>query len=627
MVMANKSKKEPWVLTRRDALKSVGTLALGSGLGLSWETARAAVGPDRPDSPIRGAKPRIAKAPNGALVNAKILENKPLVWHTKDRTYEVMPGVHVIAAGSLNGAFIVGDDGVIVWESGEGNQDGAHFREEIAKVTDKPIKALIYSHAHYSLGSQALLADSHNALVIGHPKLNANIAAGGGLGSYFPETEPVQWARIVQHLQMFLPEEGPDGQYGFVVNLGERGFVPVNTPVENGEELTVAGVRLQFFSEGGADTDDCITVWAPDLGLCLANALWPMAPTFYTPRGAMFRDPRVWRRAIEVIQRLDPKVLINQHAKALDDQAEIRSALADYHAFCGLVLDQTLRGILHGYGPEDLRGFIQLPPKLAESPWLFESYGLLEWYAPYIMNYALGWWDGDAATLAQVTPGERARRLVPLMGGRDRVMAEVRTAEDAGDLVWALELLNYLWREAEEPDAELRETKARLMRAMAQATTASIHRAFLLTQALAYEGRVTVPKVVAPQADQVAQDPADFVNRHRVRIDPLKAGDTDALVRFEFPSRPAVGLHIHNGVADFVPEADAYPVRAAVTLKMTGEVWQKLYVNAAELSDLVTAGEASVEGDVAEAEALLGLFDRLVLAKNNILQRPRSIQF
>ena len=379
------------------------------------------------NSPIRGKTAETVAAPNGALVNAEILANRKLIWHQTRETYQVAPNVYVLPGEILNAAFIVGDDGVIAWESGEGNEDGAHYLAEIRKVTDKPVRALIYSHAHYTLGSVALLDGATDAMIIGHPNLNRNMQAGG-LGSYFPETEPVQWARAVQHLQMLLPPDGPDGQFGFVVNLGERGFLPVTKPVENGEELTVAGIRMQFFTEGGSDTDDCVTVWAPDLGVCLSNILWPMMPNFYTPRGAKFRDPRVWRTALDVIRKLEPQVLINQHAKALDDPAEIQEALGDYHAFCGLVLDQTLRGILKGQGPEQLREFIQLPPQLAASPWLFESYGLLQWYAPYIMNYAIGWWDGDASTLAQVTPTERAARLVPLLGGRAKVLEAAATS-------------------------------------------------------------------------------------------------------------------------------------------------------------------------------------------------------
>ena len=185
--------------------------------------------------------------------------------------------------------------------------------------------------------------------------------------------------------------------------------------------------------------------------------------------------------------------------------------------------------------------------------------------------------------------------------------------------------MNYLWRDGGAEDATLRATKARLMRSMAQATTSSIQRGFLLSQARAYEGLVLVPKVVAPQAEQVAAQPADFVSRHRVRIDPLKAADIDALLRFEFPGQGAVALHIRRGVADFVADPDAYGRSADQTLRLSGEAWRQLYVNEAELADLVTAGQAEVEGDVAGAQVLLDLFDRLNPAKNTILQPPQSI--
>jgi hypothetical protein len=36
---------------------------------------------------------------------------------------------------------------------------GIGYLSEIRKVTDKPIVAVLYSHAHYSLGSEALLTE------------------------------------------------------------------------------------------------------------------------------------------------------------------------------------------------------------------------------------------------------------------------------------------------------------------------------------------------------------------------------------------------------------------------------------------------------------------------------------
>lgn len=212
---------------------------------------------------------------------------------------------------SVTAAFIVGTDGVIVWETGDDREVGKAYRAEIRKVTDKPIKAVMYSHSHEVLGTSALIEGEKDVLIIGHPNVNKNLQTSG-VGAYFPETEPLKWARVYQYFNTFLPAEGPDGKWGYTVVLGERGFVPVNHPVKHGEEMTIAGIRFQFFTEGSTDFDDTMTVWLPDQKVALNNVLWPYPPNIYTPRGSLWRDPRAWRDATRVLRDLQPEMLIGQ---------------------------------------------------------------------------------------------------------------------------------------------------------------------------------------------------------------------------------------------------------------------------------------------------------------------------
>jgi len=107
----------------------------------------------------------------------------------------------VLPGPSLNAAVIEGTDGLIVWEAGENVQHGRRYRELIRKISRKPIKAVIYSHTHYTLGTSALLEGEADVPVIGHRRLNENMRLSSA-GSYFPEIEPLQRARAIQHAQM-----------------------------------------------------------------------------------------------------------------------------------------------------------------------------------------------------------------------------------------------------------------------------------------------------------------------------------------------------------------------------------------------------------------------------------------
>jgi hypothetical protein len=229
-------------------------------------------------APLMGAPVKLGTAANGAVVNQAALDAYAKTFPPRQETVKVTDNIWVLQNTNVASAFIVGDDGVIVWETGNNLEDGKYYRAEIRKVTDKPIKAVLYSHSHEVLGTSTLLEGEKDVLIIGHPKLNANLKTSG-VGAYFPETEPLQWARVYQQVNAFLPAQGPDAKWGITLELGDRGFVPVNHAVKHGEELTIAGVRFQFFTEGYTDTDDTITVWLPDQKVALNNVLWPYPPT------------------------------------------------------------------------------------------------------------------------------------------------------------------------------------------------------------------------------------------------------------------------------------------------------------------------------------------------------------
>jgi alkyl sulfatase BDS1-like metallo-beta-lactamase superfamily hydrolase len=564
------------------------------------------------ESIYMGAPVKLASAENGAIVNQAVLDNASLVKHQDEKPYKLTEGVWVLPGPVLNSAVIEGPDGLIVWETGENMVQGKQYKEKIRKISNKPIKAVIYSHAHYTLGTRAVIEGEKDVMVIGHPNLNKNMQQASALGSYFPETEPLQYARAYQHAQVYLPEQGPDAKAGFIVHVGESGFVPVNKPVRHGEELTVAGVRMKFFTEGGSDTDDCISVFLPDRKLVLNNVVWPWMPNFYTPRGAKFRDPRDWITAVTDIRAVQPEYLISQHGRAIAGKEEVQRTINNYLDFIHLVFDQTLRGILQGKGPEELRDFIKLPKHLAQDPWLFQSYGQLDWYAPYIMEHAIGWWDGDAATLIKLPPQAIAERLVPLIGGRDKLLVAVREAQAKGELAWAMELLNYQFR-LTPGDAEVKQLKADLLRRSAQVSTSGLTRAFMLSQALGLEGKAKVARVVSPRIEKILANPANFVNQHRVRIDPIKAQDTDAMMRFDFTdgSKKSVALHARHGVAEFVEHPDSYGRKADYVLNLDGKSYAALFLNQKTLDELVKQGAVKLSGDKAGASAFLDLFDSL----------------
>jgi alkyl sulfatase BDS1-like metallo-beta-lactamase superfamily hydrolase len=554
------------------------------------------------------------EAPNGAIANKKILDNVDKVGWFKPTIEQPVEGVWVLGGfGLAPMSLIETDEGLIAFDTGDTKHDGELFLEAIRTFTDKRIKVIIYGHSHTVFGAGVLAEGNKDVMVIGHPGLNAVVEKnlqGGGAPAYFPEIGPYLTARAVIQFNMFMPTEGPDAWVGpLLLPLAEMAFLPVNTPVEDGEIMTLLGEKVQFFTKYGSDDKVHTTVWLPDRKIVFTTLLWGSPPQLYSVRGDVFRDPREWIAGLKFTRDLQPEVLISAASRPVVGKDHIRETLQGYLDGASFVLDQSLRGILGGKGPDELRHLVRFPKYLDEMPFNVQSYGEISSYSPAIYYHAVGWYDNDAANLKRVEPGDEARRMVALIGGRTEVLAAATDALEKNEYAWAAQLVNYLYR-IDPQDKEVRALKADALRQMAYVSTGNNDRAHLMSQALALEGKVILPRLIPPPPAQISGSPVTFVDYFRVRIDPLKSDETDSFVRFDFADGTSAGLHIRRAIAEFVALPDAYYRKPDLIVSMSGETWATLYLSQATPEDLIKSGSLKVTGNSAEAARLINLFDR-----------------
>jgi len=569
-----------------------------------------------------GGEVTLTKAPDGALVSAEVLNVNSRILYLKPTTEEVADGVWCIGGYSVgNTTVIEGDDGLIVYDTGDNKEEGEHIREAIAKISDKPVKVIIYSHSHYALGTGALVDDPDEVLVIGHPKLNETVQRsqqGGGAPSAIPEVGPILTARTLIQFNNFMPPEGPDAALAGKIEGGKPiAFLPANKTVEDGEELDVLGVKMQFFTKHISD-DHSLTVWIPEKGAALNNFFWPGTPNFYTLRGAVYRDPLDWRDGLKVIRDLQPEILLSTHTRAIVGKDEVSRRLTGYMDQVSLTYDQTLRGILGGLSLGELRDCVYIPPHLKEIPENAQIYGETVHFPEAIYQYVIGWFDGDVTKLFRVPPKDEAERLVELMGGKDEVVAAAKAALDASEYAWGAQLIQYVYL-LSPTDKGVRQLKADLLRQMAYRTTGSIARAFLMSQALALEGKVTIPRLVPPTPEIVAESPDTFVDFFRVRIDPKKAEETDQVVQFVFTDKgnQAVALHVRRGVVEYIPAPADYYRKPDYVLELDSASWAALYLGSIDLEKAVAAGKVKLaKGDQRQLADVFDLFDEFAPTGN-----------
>ncbi|WP_054691360.1 alkyl sulfatase dimerization domain-containing protein [Desulfosarcina cetonica] len=412
----------------------------------------------------------------------------------------------------------------------------------------------------------------------------------------YGEIGPVLTARAVVQMNNFLPEEGPDARLGGVIPFGlPTSHLPATVTPEHGETMDVLGIKMQFFTKYISD-DHNLTVWIPEKGIVLNNFFWPGTPNLYTLRGGVYRDPRTWRDGLAMMRDLQPTILLNTHARAVVGKEEVLKRLNGYMDKITLTFDQTLRGILGGRGPDEISHEIYYPPHLNEILENAEVYGESAHFPAAVYQYAIGWFDNDVTKLFKIHPKEEARRMVALMGGRDNVISAAKKALEQKEYAWAAQVIQYAYR-LDPMDKDVRQLKADILRKLGQLTTGSIPRAFLLSEARALEGDVTIPRLIPPAPENIAGSPTTFVDFFRVRIDPKKSQDTDQVLEFVFTDagKPAVGLHVRRGIAEYIPVPADYYREADFVVKLDSGTWATLYLSSLDLGEAIDSKAVELE--------------------------------
>ncbi len=513
---------------------------------------------------------------------------------------------------SVNSIVIEGDDGVIVYDTGVCHEQGEAIAAEIRKITTKPIRAILYSHHHadHCQGTDALV--SRERVASGDVQV---IAWKTFSKEYADENRVVGPIMGMRAVFMYGALLGPDEQS--YTGLGSRfvggrieQFIEPNRLLEEDTEIEIAGVKLRVFLTGGEASSE-MGVHLPDFRVAIiADEVYAAMANLYTLRGAKFRDATRWAAASDRVLELDVDVLVGCHMPPITGAENIRRVLTTYRDAIQYNHDQAVRRILAGATPEDLRAELtELPGFLDLPPYTREMYGKVAANAAQQFTGYLGWFDGDAATLAPTPRAERARRMVALMGGRDALFAEAEKAFDADDPQWAAELAGLLIS-VDRGDGEAKRLKGASLRALGYRELNATWRNWYLTGAMELEGRAD-PNVLSGFARasflSAAIGAEALLDALRFTIDPHRALDrhefasihlTDTGETWTLELRNSV-LLVHAG-ARRDPSCEIHLSLASLA---------KLVSGGAAFGELVEAAELEVREPADDAAAFFGVFE------------------
>jgi alkyl sulfatase BDS1-like metallo-beta-lactamase superfamily hydrolase len=538
--------------------------------------------------------------------------------------------VHQIFGYALSALTLVeGDDGLILIDPAEDVEKAKLQLEQIRKISDKPIKAVVYSHWHtdHYAGVKAFITDEQAASgevkVIAHRDFMDNVIANSASGD-----GPIIGARLDYSLGTLL-EVGPEGRVngglGPDVVMRTVSLVRPNTPVDDRLEHTVAGVRMVHFWAPSEAVDEIVT-WFPDLGVLQSAEViqGESFPNLHSIRGTRYRDPQAWFKSIDKhLRPLPADFMIPSHGRPVSGREQVAKVLRDYRDAISYVYDQTMRWINRGLLPDDLVEKVVLPAELAESEWLGDFYGGVPHSVRQIYVGELGWFDADPTTLAPIHFVEASRRYIALMGGRDTVLDEAKRSAETGDHQWAAELLRHLVR-VDTTDTEARRQKAEALRQVGYKTPNSNWRNFYLTAARELDGTIDYSLAFSVNApDQIKALPAAALFEGlRFRIDPELAKGVTVAAGFRVTDTDeTVGLILRNGVVEAIDTIPA-DVSFAVDLPKLAVLGMIFGDLAGGLQKAVTEREATfTAGSIENAVAFFSHFDAADKGHINLADR------
>ena len=547
--------------------------------------------------------------------------NPRLTEHSRkmeQRVYKVTDNVYsAVGFGVANSTLIVGNDGIIIVDTTESGDSAKAILAEFRKITDKPVKAIIYTHNHsdHTMGVKAFT--NEDDVKAGKVQIYAHETMMNTVISNASVVAPILGLRSSYTFGILL-ERGSEGWVnqglGPAYVRGGTGFIAPTKTFKDKLDVTIAGVKMQLLY-APSETDDEIVVWLPEQKL-LQSAEVIQGETFpnvHTIRGTKFRDPVAWYKTIDFMRGLQAEHLVPSHGRPMSGKAKIEEMLTAYRDAIQYVHDQTIRLMNKGLTPDEIvEQVAHLPAHLAQHPWLGEFYGTVKHSVRQIYVGYLGWFEGDPTALDPLPRAEESKRYVELMGGREAVFKAAQKAFDAGEHQWTAELLTHLIRINKE-DLEARKLKADSLRQLAYKTENSNWRNWYITSARELDGSLNKAAGAAVLSSLAAPDilralpVSKFFESMTVRLDPVKSADAQITMAFRFTDTGKVyAVEVRRGIAQV---HETKPAKVDATLLLTTSNLHRVMARQTTFAQMLQAGEIKAEGNVATLAKFNSFFD------------------
>ena len=381
--------------------------------------------------------------------------------------YEVVPGkIYQVRGYDLsNMTLIKGDTGWIIFDVllvKETAEAALAFANKT--LGQRPVVAVIYSHSHADhfggirgVVDEADVVSGKVRIVAPRDFMEYAIAENVYAGNAMTRRASYQYGRVLP----VSPFGQIDSAIGKATSSGTLGLIaPTQTIELDFEEHTIDGVRMVFQNTPGTEAPAEMNTWFPDLkAFWAAENITATIHNIYTLRGALVRDALAWSKGInEALYRFgnDAEVMLASHSWPRWGNDRIQEVMrAQRDAYANLN-NQVLHLANQGVTINEIHNEYVVPKSLRDQ-WAARQYHGSEFHnSRAVLNRYLGYWDGNPATLAPLSPAESAPLYVEMMGGAQRILKKGRKLHAAGQYRQAMEIVNKLvYAEPDNTDAKV----------------------------------------------------------------------------------------------------------------------------------------------------------------------------
>ena len=521
-----------------------------------------------------------------------------------------------------NPVLIEGVDGLIVVDPGESIPAAQKvkdaFNANLDNIFDKkPVKAIIYTHHHDCHVNGASVFADEQTEIIGHESLLSNMFSEW-FGPVYP-SRVEGGTKMVGALFQDAPVQDGKGWYAGYVLAGPQVFGPSGflVPTKNIKEetrLTIAGVDVDLFPVAG-ETTDVLLVWLPQKEVLIQIAVvYEAFPAISTMRGSRLRDPLDYVNTLKIARGLSPEHLVTIHGPnpITSGKENVSQYLTNFSDAIQFVNDQTLYYMNRGYTAGKMMDLIVLPPHLASSPYLQETYGSKDWNIVHIFRYYRGFYTGEVRDLFPQTTQSEAEMSAFLAQGDGDLASKAQAALDINP-VWALRLADdALLLDPDNPVAF--ETKKAAMLTLAENTMNSQARNMLLSDYLLMTGQtrkafaLTDPKLVFSRIGDhfVELMPLDTLHRIlAVSLNASKSVEKDIVVSLQLTdvkkNDPKASNYYTLNVRKGILEVDPPSAKGQFEIVTDSLTWKQLVLSKLDPKDAVANAKVAISGGTPES--------------------------